>query len=63
VNLFKDYENLDADVTVVEESLPHIFQVLKSCLLEISSLAQTLGPWVGIQLKTWMLVCVHSVFV
>jgi hypothetical protein len=30
---------------------------------ELSSPARTLGSWVGIPLKTWMSVCVYSVFV
>jgi hypothetical protein len=30
---------------------------------ELSSLARTLGSWVRIPLKTWMCVCIFSVFV
>jgi hypothetical protein len=30
---------------------------------ELSSLARTLGTWVGIPLKAWMSVCIYSVFV
>jgi hypothetical protein len=30
---------------------------------ELSSLARTLGSWVGIPLEAWMSVCVYSVFV
>jgi hypothetical protein len=30
---------------------------------EISSLAQTLGPWVGISPEAWLYGCVLSVFV
>jgi hypothetical protein len=30
---------------------------------ELSSCAQTLGSWIRIPLKTWMSVCVYSVFV
>jgi hypothetical protein len=30
---------------------------------ELSSLTRTLGPWVRIQLKAWMCVCIYSMFV
>jgi hypothetical protein len=59
----KDYEKIDTGMTVVEELLPHIFQVLKSWLHEISYLARTLESCVRIPFKAWMFVCVYSVCV
>jgi hypothetical protein len=37
-------------------------QWLRGLRHEMSSLSRTLGLWVRIQLKTWMSVCVYSVF-
>jgi hypothetical protein len=40
---FKNYEKTHTGMTVAEELLPHISQVLKSWLHEIFSLARILG--------------------